>query len=76
MRRHIMIAAAAVACGVTHPAGAQDTARHQAALVAGYKASFLCSGIFTAGQSEAQVEADDLVGIYEDYREPIAKLPA
>jgi hypothetical protein len=30
------------------------------ALAAGYKASFLCSDIFNAGMTEAQVERDDL----------------
>ena len=76
MQRALGAAAAALfllAPGIT---GAQDTERHQAALVAGYKAAFLCSGVFNAGQSEAQVAADDLTGIYQEYREPIAKLPA
>ena len=57
-------------------ASAQDTERHQAALVAGYKASFLCSGLFIAGVSQAQVEADDLTRIYPEYREPITRLGA
>ncbi|MBC6982225.1 serine hydrolase [Caulobacter sp. 17J80-11] len=63
----------ALAAGAAH---AQETPRHFAALVAGYKASFLCSGAFDAGQSEAQITADDLGLIYQEYREPIAKLPA
>ena len=36
-------------------AAAQETERHAAALAAGYKASFLCSGIFTAGLTEAEI---------------------
>lgn len=46
------------------------------ALAAGYKAAFLCSGVFNAGQSETQVTADDLTGIYREYQPHIADLPA
>ena len=46
------------------------------ALAAGYKASFVCSGVFTAGQSEAQVAADDLTGIYPDYQGLVGGLSA
>ncbi|WP_293349205.1 serine hydrolase [Phenylobacterium sp.] len=49
---------------------------HNRALAAGYKAAFLCSGIFNAGQSEAQVAADDLEGIYPDYQALVRTLPA
>ncbi len=49
---------------------------HALALAAGYKAAFLCSGIFNAGQTEAQVAADDLTGIYPEYQAIIADLPA
>ncbi len=45
------------------------------ALAAGYKAAFLCSGLFNAGQTEAQVTADDLTGIYPEYQPHIAALP-
>ncbi|MBW3558616.1 MAG: serine hydrolase [Proteobacteria bacterium] len=76
MRRPMLAAAAALVLIAPQPTGAQDTERHQAALVAGYKAAFLCSGVFNAGQTEAQVTADDLTGIYAEYREPIGKLPA
>ncbi|GGE13871.1 6-aminohexanoate-dimer hydrolase [Polymorphobacter glacialis] len=57
------------------PAAAADTQRDRA-LAAGYKAAFLCSGIFNAGQTEAQVTADDLNGIYPEYQSLIAALPA
>ena len=46
-----------------------DTAQMQAALAAGYKAAFVCSATFTAGQSMAEIEANELSGIYPDYRE-------
>ncbi len=44
------------------PAAAQnaDHTRYLRAIAAGYKASFLCSDIFNAGMTEAQVEKDDL----------------
>jgi CubicO group peptidase (beta-lactamase class C family) len=48
------------------PAPAQDQARYQRALAAGYKASFLCSDIFNGGMSEAQVEQDDLQRTYPE----------
>lgn len=49
---------------------------HTKALAAGYKAAFLCSGVFNAGQSEAQVAADDLEGIYPEYQALVRALPA
>lgn len=49
---------------------------HTRALAAGYKAAFLCSGIFTAGQTEAQVTADDLSGIYPEYADIVPTLAA
>ena len=49
------------------PAFAQvDRPEYVRALAAGYKASFLCSDIFNAGQSEAQVAMDDLKRIYPE----------
>lgn len=49
---------------------------HDRALTAGYKAAFLCSGIFNAGQSEAQITADDLARVYPGYRALLSELPA
>lgn len=49
---------------------------HTRALAAGYKAAFLCSGLFDAGQHEAAVTADDLTGIYPEYQPLLAELPA
>ena len=60
----------------TAPASAQEAPRHLRALAAGYKAAFLCSGVFNAGQTEAQVADDDLTGIYREYRPLIAGLAA
>jgi CubicO group peptidase (beta-lactamase class C family) len=58
------------------PADAQSLSPHTRALAAGYKAAFLCSGIFNAGQTEAQIAADDLTGIYEEYAPIIGALKA
>jgi CubicO group peptidase (beta-lactamase class C family) len=57
----IAFAAAAPATAQT-----QDQARYLRALAAGYKASFLCSDIFNAGMTEAQVERDDLKRTYPE----------
>ena len=65
------LAVAALATG----ASAQDDP-HVRALSAGYKAAFLCSGIFNAGRPEAEIAADDLEGIYPDYQALVRSLPA
>ncbi|WP_041373072.1 serine hydrolase domain-containing protein [Phenylobacterium zucineum] len=72
MRRLLIAAVIAMA-----PAGAQAAEdAHVRALAAGYKAAFLCSGVFNAGMSPEQVAADDLEGIYADYQELVRTLPA
>jgi CubicO group peptidase (beta-lactamase class C family) len=49
------------------PASAQQNRpEYLRALAAGYKAGFLCSDLFNAGQTEAQVEADDLQRTYSE----------
>jgi CubicO group peptidase (beta-lactamase class C family) len=55
---------------IAAPVSAQDQSRYNRALAAGYKAAFLCSDIFNAGQTEAQVEQDDLKRTYPEL-EPI-----
>ena len=52
------------------PVSAQNPDRYTRALAAGYKASFLCSDLFNAGQSVEQVERDDLQRTYAEL-EPI-----
>lgn len=49
---------------------------HTRALAAGYKAAFLCSGVFDAGRPEAEIAADDLEGIYLEYQALVRALPA
>ncbi len=52
-----------------------ETEVMQRALAAGYKAAFTCSATFNARQSRAVIEANELSGIYPDYRERFARLP-
>ena len=61
---------------VAPSAHAAEPSSHTRALAAGYKAAFLCSGIFTAGQTEAQATADDLEGIYPEYQALVRTLTA
>jgi CubicO group peptidase (beta-lactamase class C family) len=62
---------------IAAPAAAQvDRPEYLNALAAGYKASFLCSDIFNAGQSEAQVARDDLERIYPELEPLIPGLEA
>src|SRR5688572_1570835 len=72
--RSIFLAGLAVAAIATG-ASAQDDP-HVRALSAGYKAAFLCSGVFNAGRPEAEIAADDLEGIYPAYQELVRTLPA
>jgi CubicO group peptidase (beta-lactamase class C family) len=71
-RMRLPILLLALSASTLHAASPDRTA----ALAAGYKAAFLCSGIFTAGQGESQVAADDLTGIYPDYQAQVSALPA
>jgi CubicO group peptidase (beta-lactamase class C family) len=57
------------------PAAAADDP-HRLALAAGYKAAFLCSGRWTAGQGDAAIAADEFAGIYKEYEPLIPALPA
>ncbi|HEX8514293.1 MAG TPA: serine hydrolase [Allosphingosinicella sp.] len=59
------------------PASAQvDRPEYVRALAAGYKASFLCSDLFNAGQSEEQVAKDDFKRIYPELEPLIPGLEA
>lgn len=69
-----MVLAAALAMLAGQAVAADDP--HTRALAAGYKAAFLCSGVFNAGRPEAEIAADDLEGIYPDYQELVRTLPA
>lgn len=52
---------------IASPVSAQVPTAYDRAIAAGYKAAMLCSGVFIAGRSEAQIAADELNGIYPEY---------
>ncbi|HYI41611.1 MAG TPA: serine hydrolase [Allosphingosinicella sp.] len=62
------------------PAAAQQPPRepttYDRAIAAGYKALTLCSGIFNARRTQAQVEALELTGIYPEFDKIVPALPA
>ena len=67
-----MRSAVSLALLLAVPAAAQRVApasptAYQRAIAAGYKAAMLCSGIFNAGRSRAEVERVELKGIYPEY---------
>ncbi|MCU6454511.1 beta-lactamase family protein [Sphingomonas sp. A2-49] len=72
---------AVLALVISVPASAQIVAQPSAgtysrAVAAGYKAALYCSGIFNAGRTPAQIDADELAGIYPDYEEIVPTLAA
>ena len=77
--RRSLFAIAVVSATILLPAAAlaqEDRPAYVRALAAGYKAGFLCSNLFNGGLSEAQTEADDLKGTYENFNPLFAKLEA
>ncbi len=46
-------------------ANAQEPTEYDRALAAGYKAQFICSGMWNGGKSLTDIEADELNGIYD-----------
>jgi CubicO group peptidase (beta-lactamase class C family) len=75
MRAQALIAAAAALAVLTVPARADDTEAHMRAVAAGYKAAFICSGLFDAGRTQASVEQGELARPYPEYRAIIPTLP-
>ncbi len=77
LRNRIKLALLLLVAGAA-PAAAQnqDQARYLRAIAAGYKASFLCSDIFNAGMTEAQVERDDLKRVYSEVEPLMASMKA
>ena len=72
---------AVLALLLSAPANAQIVAQPSAgtysrAVAAGYKAALYCSGIFNAGRTPAQIDADELTGIYPDYDRIVPTLTA
>jgi CubicO group peptidase (beta-lactamase class C family) len=66
--------ATGVALALAVPTQAAEPTPYQRALAAGYKAAFLCSGIFNAGRTQAQIEALELTGIYPEYQSLISDM--
>lgn len=67
-----VIVAGIVLLGALRAAQAADE-EAPAYLVAGYKALFTCSATFLAARSTAQIERNELTGIYADYVQPMRK---
>ncbi|MEL6257998.1 MAG: serine hydrolase [Pseudomonadota bacterium] len=70
--------AAALALFLSGTVSAQeggDTPEMQAALAAGYKAHFTCAALYNGGVPPLQIDANELDGIYPDYRDALAALP-
>ncbi len=53
-----------------------DNARYARAIAAGYKALTYCNGIFAAGRIPAQIDTDELAGIYPEYDALVPTLKA
>ncbi len=71
----ITLAAALLLAGAAE-AQQSDNARYDRAMAAGYKAQFLCSGLWNGGKTVEQIEADELTGIYERIADIVPTLPA
>lgn len=53
----------------------KEPTRYDRALAAGYKAQFICSGLWNGGKSLADIKADELTGIYERIADIVPTLP-
>ena len=52
------------------------TEQLESALAAGWKATFICSGLYVAGQTLPEIERNELSGIYPDYQRQYDALPS
>lgn len=50
--------------------------KHDRALAAGYKAQFVCSGLWNGGKSAKDIDADELTGIYPKIADLVTTLKA
>jgi hypothetical protein len=74
MKRELILFLAALAA----PAAAQtpsDPELYDRALAAGYKAQFLCSGLWNGARTRDEVERDELSGIYDRIAAIVPTLP-
>ena len=63
-------------CATTATAQQKTPGTYERAIAAGYKALTLCSGLFNAGRTEAQLSALELKGIYPEYDAIVPTLAA
>ena len=68
----ICVAGALLPVGVL--AQEKEASRYDRALAAGYKAQFICSGLWNGGKSLADIKADELTGIYDRIAEIVPTL--
>jgi CubicO group peptidase (beta-lactamase class C family) len=71
-----VVLAAAAPAAAQHQQQQREPSRYDRAIAAGYKALTLCSGIFKARRSQAQIETLELTGIYPEYDALLPTLPA
>ncbi|MFT5932363.1 MAG: hypothetical protein ACI93G_001449, partial [Hyphomonas sp.] len=71
----VSLAALAVSASAAFAQEGGNTDDMDLALAAGWKAAFACSDLFTAGQSMAEIDQNDLSGIYPDYQRAFDTLP-
>jgi CubicO group peptidase (beta-lactamase class C family) len=76
MRLSPLIALIALAASGVRASPPAEGSAHALALAAGYKAAFLCSGLFDAGEPESEIAADDLEGVYPQYQSAVRTLTA
>ncbi len=73
---HLLILLCALVAGPAAAQPAKPPSPYDRAIAAGYKAAMLCGGIFNGGRTQAQVEADELEGIYHEYDAIVPTLTA
>lgn len=54
----------------------KEPSEYDRALAAGYKAQFICSGLWNGGKTLADIEADELTGIYDHIAKIVPTLKA
>ncbi len=65
LKRLVSICVAGALFPISALAQENEETRYDRALAAGYKAQFICSGLWNGGKSLADIKADELTGIYE-----------
>ncbi|WP_097064260.1 serine hydrolase domain-containing protein [Sphingomonas guangdongensis] len=76
MFRTALLAAILPAAAFAQQVAPTPPTSYQRAIAAGYKAAMYCSGIFNAGRTEAQIDQDELRGIYPEYAPIVPTLTA